>query len=145
MPGTSVAGQLKCQIITPERQVLAVEADFVVLTTDDGQMGSLPEHSSLLCRLAPSLMRIDVGGKRNIYFVNSGFVEVLENHVAVLTSEAIAADDLAPNEIAVQLATAEQLVPTNAEQRAERFRLINVARAKQGVYLIAKGDDRDNH
>jgi F-type H+-transporting ATPase subunit epsilon len=140
MTGVGVAGQLKCQVITPEKQVVDREADFVILTTEDGQMGILPEHAAVLCRLAPGMVRIDANGQKNYYFVNSGFAEVLDNRVTILTPEAIPANELDPHLIAEELAEAERMTVPSPSQREIREKAIRAARAKRTTIQAAKGD-----
>ena len=133
MPETGVAGQLKCLVITPEKQLVDQEADFVILTACDGQMGILPEHSAVLCKLDPGLLRIDTKDKKQAYFVDGGFAEVVENRLTVLTPKALPVEQLDPKLISDELAQAEKL-PVSTYDRDRR---IKSAKAKMAVRASA--------
>jgi F-type H+-transporting ATPase subunit epsilon len=128
MAEAGVAGQLKCLVVTPEKQLVDQEADFVILTAVDGEMGILPEHSAVLCKLEPGLLRIDTKDKKQAFFVDGGFAEVIDNRVTVLTPFAVPAEHLDSETITEELAAAEKL-PVLSEQRAARLKSARVKMA----------------
>ncbi len=132
-----ISGQLQCLIVTPEKQVADTNADFVILTAHDGQVGILPEHSAFLCRLAPGLLRIDRGQKKEYYFVSGGFAEVLDNRITVLTPQAIAADKLDPTAIDEELVEAGKVSMATEADRQRRQKALAIARGKQSVLLAS--------
>jgi len=86
---------LKCVVVTPEKTVLSQDATFVVLPLFDGECGILPNHAPLIARLGAGELRITcTDGQLTQYYVEGGFVEVLENTIALLTMYALPAKDL---------------------------------------------------
>jgi F-type H+-transporting ATPase subunit epsilon len=137
MPEAGVAGQLKCLVITPEKQLVDQEADFVILTAVDGEMGILPEHSAVLCKLEPGLLRIDTKDKKQSFFVDGGFAEVVDNRVTILTPFAVPAENLDSQLITEELAAAEKL-PVASETRAVRLKS---ARVKMAIRASLKSSE----
>jgi len=132
-----ISGQLQCVIVTPEKKVAETPADFVVLTAHDGQIGILPEHSPLLCRLAPGLLRIDTNSKQDYYFVAGGFAEILDNRITVLTPESMEAGKMDPKAIENELHQAEELPTVNQADRDKKIRTLERARGKRNTFLEA--------
>jgi F-type H+-transporting ATPase subunit epsilon len=76
--------RLALEIATPERLVLAVEADEVVLPSVEGSMGVLPGHAPLLATLDVGEISYRDGSARRHFAVCGGFAEVLRDGVRVL-------------------------------------------------------------
>jgi F-type H+-transporting ATPase subunit epsilon len=76
---------LKLSVVTPESDVLSVEADEVMVPGASGEIGLLPGHVELISALKPGTLTAIRGGKRTYYVVNSGFVELSHDQVSVLT------------------------------------------------------------
>ena len=86
---------MKCIIVTPEKTVLSQDTIFVVLPLFDGECGILSNHAPLIARLGAGELRItDPDGQLIQYYVEGGFVEVLGNTIALLTTYALPARDL---------------------------------------------------
>ena len=85
---------LHCIVVTPEQTVRDTAADFVVVTLFDGEIGIGPSHTPLIGRLGYGEMRIRHGNQVERFYVEGGFVEVVDNVVSLLTNRAIAADKI---------------------------------------------------
>lgn len=81
--------ELQCAVITPDRQVLDVPVQSVVLPAHDGQIGVLRDRAPLLCKLGIGVVKLDVDGRQQRVFVDGGFAQVLNNVVTVLTPYAL--------------------------------------------------------
>ena len=82
---------LTLSITTPERLVYNGEARFVVVPAHDGELGILPRHAPLVALLGTGELRVtpaDGAGGKRCFFVDGGFVQVLDNKVIVLATEA---------------------------------------------------------
>ncbi len=75
-------------VVAPNGQILDKEVEFVVLPSDDGELGILANHAPLIAGLQPGVMRYTEDGKVNKISVCGGFVEVVNNKVSVLASTA---------------------------------------------------------
>ena len=115
-----MSGKIFIEVVTPERAVLAGEADEVILPGSEGQLGILPGHLPLLTGLDIGEMTIkgfsgkhigaDHSGTRK-FFVDGGFVEVLPNKVSVMTEtcDGFDAIDVEAAKIAIEKAERDLL------------------------------------
>ena len=78
------------EIVTPEAKTFSGEVDMVVLPGVEGELGILPMHVPLMTQLLPGEVRILQGGKETDLVVGTGFVEVSQTHVSILTDMAMA-------------------------------------------------------
>jgi len=85
-----MAKRLSCSVITPERQVVEVEADSLVLPAHDGLLGVMKDRAPLVCEVGIGILRIKgtEGGEQKFY-VDGGFAQVIDNNLTVLTTQAI--------------------------------------------------------
>lgn len=79
---------LKLEVVTPERRVVDVEADSVTVPTASGEAGFLTNHAPLISALKPGVLYYSVKGATEKLAVSTGFVEVSNNQVSVLTDTA---------------------------------------------------------
>ena len=120
---------LTCIVVTPEETAVNQTADFVALPLYDGEIGIAPRHSPMIGRLGFGELRIRVGDKTTRYFVDGGFVHVVDNVVSVLTGRAIPADRLDADTAQNQLReAAARRAPTDDDLKS-RDRAISQPRA----------------
>ncbi|MCK6552680.1 F0F1 ATP synthase subunit epsilon [Myxococcota bacterium] len=88
---------LKLAIVTPEADVLSVDCDEVIVPAVNGEIGFLPGHVPVVTAIRPGVLTLLKGGKRSYYAVSTGFAEIAEDQVSILTdsSEESAAIDVA--------------------------------------------------
>ncbi|WP_410208971.1 ATP synthase F1 subunit epsilon [Fusobacterium sp.] len=84
----------KVKVVTYEELVLEQEADFVLVRTTEGDMGILPNHAPFIAGLSTGEMKIRLGEKEEKYFVSEGLLEISNNVVTIIATEAIPADQL---------------------------------------------------
>lgn len=84
----------KIKVVTYEEKVLEQEAEFVLVRTTEGDMGILPNHSPFIAGLSTGEMKIRLNGKEDKYFVSEGLLEISNNVVTIIATEAIPADQL---------------------------------------------------
>jgi len=125
--------KLHCIVVTPEETALESEADFIALPLFDGEIGIAPLHSPMIGRLGYGEMRIRNGETTTSYYVDGGFVQVVNDVVSVLTNRAVAAKKLDPTVAEHQLAEAQQRPANSDELLAIRDRLIAQSRAQLRV------------
>jgi F-type H+-transporting ATPase subunit epsilon len=86
--------KLQIRIITPERIAFDGEADSVVATAYDGQIGILPGHAPLMVVLGIGELRVRNADRFEWFAVGEGFMHVLDDVVTVLTPFAEAAREI---------------------------------------------------
>ncbi len=125
--------QLQCIVVTPESTVQDETAEFVALPLYDGEIGIAPGHAPLIGRLGYGEMRITQGGRVARFYVDGGFVEVLDGVVSVLTGRAVAASELDAAVVQEALDTARARPANTPELLAQRDRAVAQSRAQLRV------------
>ncbi len=87
--------RLNVKIVSAEKMLHTGEADCVVVTAENGELGILPQHAPLLARLQPGQVRVLVNGQpEEVFYVSGGMLEVQPDSVTVLADTAERADSL---------------------------------------------------
>ncbi|AKF84057.1 ATP synthase F1 subcomplex epsilon subunit [Myxococcus fulvus] len=80
--------KLTVEIVTPEKRILSVQADEAIVPGGTGLFGVRPGHTPFLSLMEPGELTLMDGGKRDVYFIAGGFVEVANDKVLVLADAA---------------------------------------------------------
>jgi len=84
-----MAGNIKLEVVTPEKSVVSEEAQIVMAPGSLGEFGVLIGHTPFFTTLKVGIIRFkDVKGEERCVFVNGGFAEVLPDRVTVLAESA---------------------------------------------------------
>lgn len=89
-----MSGQLKLEVLTPEKEAVKQEVDAVYLQSALGRLGILPQHTALISTLEFGTMEIITGGQTEEILCGSGLVEVTEDRVTVLVRSAERKDEI---------------------------------------------------
>jgi len=114
--------KLILEIVTPEAKTFSGEVDMVVLPGVEGELGILPMHVPLMTQLLPGEVRILQDGKQTELVVGTGFVEVSQTHVSILTDMAMAdteIDEAAAEEAMKRAEARAKEKDLNSEEVAE--------------------------
>lgn len=86
---------MKIEMVSPERHILAGEATMVVARTTEGDIAFEPGHIPFVGVLQPERVKvIFADGSAQYAAVHSGFVEVCDNEVSILSDRAELASDI---------------------------------------------------
>ena len=129
---------LQCIVVTPERTFYDQPADFVALMLFDGEIGIAPGHTPLIGRLGCGEMRIRREGRTESYYVEGGFVEVLDDTVSVLTHRAVPVGEIDEAVVREQLYSAQTPKAATPEAMAIRDRMVEQSRAQLRVARRAR-------
>ena len=102
-----MAGTIAFEIVSPEKVVLAGEAEHVLLPGAEGDMGILPGHAPLVSTLRPGVIEVALSGTKARLYVRRAFAEVEPERVTVLAERAYDVATLDAATIAAELAAAE--------------------------------------
>lgn len=81
------------ELVTPAKSLAKFEAGEVNLPGGEGSFGVLPGHAPMLSTLKPGKTRVrNERGEEIIYNTGSGFVDVSQEKVTVLTDHAAVAE-----------------------------------------------------
>jgi F-type H+-transporting ATPase subunit epsilon len=130
---------LRSVVVTPEATLVDQAADFVALPLYDGEIGIAPSHAPMIGRLGYGELRITHQGQTRRFYVDGGFVQVVDNVVSVLTNRALPASEVDAEVAAEQLASARQRPAHTPELMAIRDRIELQARAQIRVAARAGG------
>ncbi len=116
------------ELLTPEKTVLSEEITALVAPGSEGFLGVLAHHAPLITSLGPGPLTITLpSGRKDVYSVTGGFLEVSKNH-AVILADAVER----PEEIDVDRARAAM---ERARTRLhDRSRELDVDRAEAALH-----------
>jgi F-type H+-transporting ATPase subunit epsilon len=85
---------LQLDIVTPERKIFSDIVENVYLPGADGEMGILPMHAGLVTALQPGELRYQLKDQVVTLAIGSGFAEVTQGKVVVLTDAALGENEI---------------------------------------------------
>ncbi len=79
---------LTVSVISPERTLFEGPATAVVAPAYDGEVGILSGHAPMMTLLGRGTLRLEGGGTAQRFTVDGGFLQVVDNHVRIVTEHA---------------------------------------------------------
>jgi F-type H+-transporting ATPase subunit epsilon len=119
--------------------VLDEPADFVALPMYDGELGVLPGRASLIGRLGYGELRLRRGNEIKRYFLDSGFAQIRNNIVTVLTPRAVRAEEIDLRQTEERLRQAQ--LPASVTAQVENEKNQARARAQLRIANHTRGED----
>jgi len=105
MAGDSV----KFELVSPERLLLSLDAEMVVVPGEAGDFGVLPGHTPTISTLRNGVIEVTVNGAvSERIFVAGGFAEVANDKLTVLAEEAYSLAKLDRAKVEKQLKDASE-------------------------------------
>jgi len=97
------------RLVMPERELLATEADMVVVPGSEGDFGVLHGHAPVISTVRPGVLEVLQGNKVDKrYLVVGGFAEVTPERCTVLADEAMPFEDVTAEQLAERERAAER-------------------------------------
>jgi F-type H+-transporting ATPase subunit epsilon len=79
----------QCVVVTPEREVLDLKANQVILPATDGMIGILTDRAPMLARLGKGTLRVDPeNGATQTFNIQGGVAQMKDNKLTLLTQKA---------------------------------------------------------
>jgi len=103
---------LQLDIVTPEKKIFSDLVDNVYLPGADGEMGILPQHAGLVTALQPGELRYLHNGKVGTLAIGSGFAEVTQTKVIVLTDSALGEAEIDEEHVEAAIKRAQEKLAT---------------------------------
>ncbi len=126
---------LELHIVTPEKKIFSDLVDNVYLPGADGELGVLPQHVGLVTALKPGELRYAYHGTTQTLAIGSGFAEVTQTKVVVLTDSAYGEAEIDEEQVEAAIKRAqEKLASIDHNLDAEEVAYL------QGVILKATSD-----
>ncbi len=90
-----MAGNIRLEVVTPQKEVVNEEAQIIVAPGELGQFGVLVGHTPFMTSLQVGTVRYnDAQGTEHCVFVSGGFAEALPDKVTVLAESAERRSDI---------------------------------------------------
>ncbi len=122
----------QCVVVTPEQQMLDESLTQAILPAHDGEVGILTDRAPLLVKLGIGALRLDLaGGKRRVLFVNGGVAQMKDNHLTILTNEAVPPDEIDVEAAKAEFAEATARVATDEASYSDRQKQLQRSRTMQ--------------
>jgi F-type H+-transporting ATPase subunit epsilon len=116
-----MAAAFNFELVTPERLLLAAQAEQVVVPGAEGDFAVLAGHAPVVSTLRPGILEITVRDGKQRVFVKKGVAEADPTRLTVLAQTAVALEDLTPAMIEAELKSAEA---ARAEANDDQSRLM---------------------
>ena len=121
------------ELVSPERLVVSMPVDMVVVPGGEGDFGVLPGHAPLIASVRPGV--IDIYDGREVsdrIFVAGGFAEVTRERCTVLAESAVRVSEINVGDAEADLRSAESDLANAASDndRADAERRLGVAQGK---------------
>ncbi|MBL7179365.1 MAG: F0F1 ATP synthase subunit epsilon [Pseudomonadota bacterium] len=104
-----MAGNIKLEVVTPEKYVVDEEVQIAVAPGVLGEFGVLIGHTPFLTTLKTGVIRYtDIKGNERFVFVSGGFAEALPDKVTVLAESAERRRDIDIDRAKASMARAQE-------------------------------------
>lgn len=98
------------ELITPSKNLIADDFDMVVVPGEEGDFGVLPNHSNLISQIRPGVLNIYKNNKVDKrFFLYSGFAEVSNNKLVILSETAFDVNEFKLNNYKDDISKYEKL------------------------------------
>jgi F-type H+-transporting ATPase subunit epsilon len=128
-----MAATFKFELVSPERILMSVDVEQVVMPGSEGDFTVLANHAPVISMLRPGIIDVTLENGRKRVFVKGGFAEVEANRATVLAQTALDLDELGSARIAeeIRIAEAELAEAKSDEARFNAERVIAEMQALQ--------------
>nr|YP_010389003.1 ATP synthase CF1 epsilon subunit [Cypripedium palangshanense]YP_010389082.1 ATP synthase CF1 epsilon subunit [Cypripedium debile]UPQ44324.1 ATP synthase CF1 epsilon subunit [Cypripedium palangshanense]UPQ44403.1 ATP synthase CF1 epsilon subunit [Cypripedium debile] len=94
-------------VLTPNRIILNSEVKEIILSTNSGQIGVLPNHAPIATAVDIGLLRIRLNDQWLTVALMGGFARISNNEITILGNDAEISTDIDPQEAQQTLEIAE--------------------------------------
>jgi F-type H+-transporting ATPase subunit epsilon len=109
------------ELVTPERLLLAGEAEQVVVPGAEGDFAVLAGHAPVISTLRPGILEITLADGKQRIFVKKGVAEADPERLTVLAQTAVAVERLDGAAIATELKSAEEELAEAKDDQSKRM------------------------
>lgn len=82
------------ELVTPEKILMSDSVSSVSVSSVEGDMTVLANHSPIATSLRPGYVDINTNGKTERFFLTGGFIQITSDEVVVLAESASSEEDL---------------------------------------------------
>lgn len=127
-----MANLMQVNFVDSESQIFTGEAEYLVVSAFDGEIGIFPHHTPLISKLVPGILRIKQPNKDEqlVFAISGGFIEVCDNRVIVLADIVERTEELDEKRLIEQKQDALQKL-----KRADSTSTAEVAKAQAALEI----------
>ncbi|MFM7084190.1 MAG: F0F1 ATP synthase subunit epsilon [Hyphomicrobium sp.] len=97
----------KFELVCPEKVLLSMEADSVVVPGIEGNITVLAQHAPVITALRPGLLEVEKAGTKKRLFVKSGFADINSEALIILAETAFDVAEVSSVQISNEIKIAE--------------------------------------
>ncbi len=98
-----MAGTFKFELVSPERILMSVEAEQVIIPGAEGPFTVLEGHAPVVSTLLPGVIHVTTPSSKQAIFVRFGFAEVTAEQLTVLAERAFIVEEADPRQLDQEL------------------------------------------
>ncbi len=102
-----MAGTFKFELVSPERILMSVDAEQVIVPGAEGQFTVFQGHAPVISTLLPGVIHVTTEEFKKAIFVRSGFAEVTADQLTILAERAFIIDEVDPRHLDDELDMAQ--------------------------------------
>ena len=110
--------EMTIRVVTPDKLVFEGVTDRVLARGIDGDFAILKNHIPMMTPLGVGELRIDTEKDSHFVAIDNGLLEVSQNHINVLSNDALLAEDIDVARAKMELEQSERM-KQNAKTREE--------------------------
>lgn len=103
-----MAGTFKFELVSPERILMSVDAQNVIVPGAEGQFTVLQGHAPVISTLLPGVIHVTTESSKQSIFVRSGFAEVTADQLTILAERAFIIEEADPRQLDDELDLAQK-------------------------------------
>ena len=124
-------------VLTPNRIVWDSEVKEIILSTNSGQIGVLPNHAPIATAVDIGLLRIRLNDQWLTVALMGGFARISNNEITILGNDAEISTDIDPQEAQQALEIAEANLSRAQGKRQEIEANLALRRARTRVEAVS--------
>nr|YP_010134599.1 ATP synthase CF1 epsilon subunit [Bupleurum sikangense]QWM94088.1 ATP synthase CF1 epsilon subunit [Bupleurum sikangense] len=123
-------------VLTPNRTVWNSKVNEIILSTNSGQIGVLPDHASIATAVDIGILKIRLDGQWLTMALMGGFARIGNNEITILVNDAEKSSDIDSQEARQTLEIAEANLRKAEGKRQKIEANIALRRARTRVETI---------
>ena len=139
-----MASTYMLEIVTPDKKFFSDEVEMTIIRTSTGDMGILKDHELTVAPLEIGSIRIKKGNDKKNAACSSGFVNIEEDVVTIITDSAEWADEIDIKRAQFAIERAEERLKEKKHEIDVGRAKVSMARAMNRVNVAKKQIDHSN-
>ncbi|RIA47712.1 F0F1 ATP synthase subunit epsilon [Dichotomicrobium thermohalophilum] len=123
-----MADTFRFDLVSPERVLVSEDVSEVIVPSNEGDFGMLPNHAPIIASLRPGALTVRGSGSERKYFVRGGLAEGGPEQLTVLAQRAMPLEELDPEKIAQEIQWAKEDVEDARDEETRAQAVDNLER-----------------